>query len=270
MAGLLDDAIEDDAPMGLLSDDPLGAWLYGAKRNLARTAFDREVASRTPMVSGAGLAGALGLSAVGDLWAAARDRDPLAGALLAAGATAGRVPRGLLDVDGLETARVVNRGFRNSPKDFITAPSGAVDWGAITPAMELATKGEVRAAPIRVRRGQRGPEGFGYLHVEPDRLEAAKSMGFAGPDDFFSHVATNFNAIVKQPAVAATRNTPGRPERIALVVTPGRGVHRNKPAHNYMVVELEKKDGFYSPTTIIPDAQESYLRSGGKMELWRK
>jgi hypothetical protein len=176
----------------------------------------------------------------------------LAGGGAAAIQLAGRYIASPVAREGGAIAKLSER----APHDFIISPRGGVDWASIGREIEDATKGAVKAGPIRVVRGTKD---YGYEHLTPERMKRMQALGFETPSAFFDHVASNYNLILGQPT--------GRP---ALVVSPGQGFKSNRQVHNFMAVELEPFAGYYSPTTIVPDATEQYLRSGGKFELWRK
>jgi hypothetical protein len=56
-----------------------------------------------------------------------------------------------------------------------------------------------------------------------------------------------------------------------LVVKPGQGItDRNRQANNAMVIELQKEGDHYEVVTLMPDASDTYLVSGGKTLLWRR
>lgn len=85
-------------------------------------------------------------------------------------------------------------------------------------------------------------------------------MGFGGVNDFLDYVAQKHNLILDQPGQDA----------IALVVAPGRGVVRNKPANNLMAVTLQNDGDHYGLTSLMPNVANSYLKSEGKVALWRQ
>lgn len=139
---------------------------------------------------------------------------------------------------------------------FLKSPAGTVDWGNIAPDAVAASGGKLKDVPIRIMEGA---EDFGYDHMQPERLRRIQRLGFSGPDDFVDYVAKNHNMVVEQDN-----------GRIGLVVAPGRGLERNRPANNYMAVELRPNGDHYGVTTVLPNAADSYLNSGGKTTIWQR
>ncbi len=144
----------------------------------------------------------------------------------------------------------------NKPSDFLYSPNGTVDWGRINPGAVEA--GAAQDLPIRVMRGS---EKFGMEHiVTPERSQRINALGFSGPEDFLDYVAQNHNMILEQPGK----------DGIALVVSPGQGAKGNKGVHNFMAVTLSRDGDHYGLTSVMPDALDAYLKSGGKNQLWRQ
>lgn len=84
-----------------------------------------------------------------------------------------------------------------SQYDFIPAPKGGDDWGAISPEIEAHTKGVVKAGPIRVQRGRHdGPnKGFGKTHIVAEHADEFKFCGF---DQFVVDAVTTFSELYVQ------------------------------------------------------------------------
>lgn len=186
----------------------------------------------------------------GDLETAGRNL-----ALLSLGSGIGLAPR----IGGVEVpARsAIAELSKPKPDDFVYAPNGTVDWGRMKPQAVADTGGALQDLPFRVTRGK---DDYGVEHLADERHGRVQEMGFDDLRQYLDYVVQNHNVVLGQPGK----------EAISLVVSPGRGFERNKPAHNFMAVTLQPKEGYYGLTSIFPNAAESYLKSGGKYEIWRQ
>lgn len=76
-------------------------------------------------------------------------------------------------------------------------PSGGIDWAHIPPEIETATKGLVKAGPIRVMAGVHfGPNrGYGRAHIISEHPTDFAVCGF---DSFVNEAIKNFAQILQQ------------------------------------------------------------------------
>lgn len=145
----------------------------------------------------------------------------------------------------------------NREAAFVSAPDGSPDFGGISSEAVKASNGVLKPLPIRLSVGNNR---YGLEHISPSRAETMNAMGFPDAESFVDYVSKNHNMIVQQSN-----------GRIGLIVAPGQGKLRSgAPANNYMAMELRPEGDHYSVTTIIPDAADRYLKSGGKLLLWRR
>ncbi len=141
--------------------------------------------------------------------------------------------------------------------NFVRAPDGSMDFGAIPEEAEKETAGVLKAKPIRLQVGNE--DGFGADHLKTERVSRIKAMGFSNVGDYVEYVAKNFNEVWLADG--------GRP---LLAVSPGRGEKRGKSIDNLMVVELRDEGGFYGVTTIIPDAGPIYKTNAERKLVWER
>jgi hypothetical protein len=161
----------------------------------------------------------------------------------------------------------ITRLSESRPTDFRYSPrTGGIDWGNISPDIARETGGAVEALPLRVHQGEpRRPDGtggFGFAKVA-EREDWARKLGFADNDAYIDHVARNFNTILQQPGQGS----------IALMVRPGQGAAPDKAISNFMAVRLSRDPfggDFYRMSTILPGADERYLKSAGKSIIWER
>lgn len=209
---------------------------YRSENDFLPSGFERGSSTLDDLAAGRyGSASLSGLGALGDLLALG-----LVGKTLA---TTGEAGTAIADLSKLQ------------PNDFIYSPRGGVDWGRMHP--DAVSSGAVEDLPIRITRGK---DEYGVEHLADERHGRIQEMGFNGLPEYLDYVVNNHNLILAQPGKTA----------LSLVASPGRGFERNKPAHNFMAVTLQPEESYYGLTSVFPNATESYLKSGGKYQLWRQ
>lgn len=75
-------------------------------------------------------------------------------------------------------------------QDFVEAPSGGFDFGAISPEVAMAINRQ--AGPIRLRQGD---ETWGLAHINRRHRAQFEKLGFQSAPEFVAAVAQSFNAI---------------------------------------------------------------------------
>ena len=122
-------------------------------------------------------------------------------------------------------------------RDFIVDENGDKNFGEITPEIERATGGTVKAAPIRL---QVGNGEFGYIHLTLKHLSEMQRKGFDDSISYLKNILQNINKIY-------SRVDTGNIDRF-LLVNDGEKGHSS----NFMPIDLELEkgeDGYYRIVT---------------------
>jgi hypothetical protein len=153
------------------------------------------------------------------------------------------------DTDGRmqEAAAFSAKKGRGGAHEFVAAPHGGLDFGIITP--ETAKRAGMEPGPIRLQRGfhRSSPvdpygSGFGATHIWEAHKSDLEDHGYNSAEQFVDDVLRRAGEIHSNPP--RKDKSGGIFKKYAFVV------QGEKAAR--LVVELKKKNGFYTVTTAFP------------------
>ena len=127
--------------------------------------------------------------------------------------------------------------FDAKPNEFILRPNGSKNFGEIPEAIEKATGGKVKAAPVRLKAGNIGS---GYIHLAVKHGGQMAMKGYTVMD-FINHTLQNFNQVYSQ-------QTEKRPNRFAVYC-------KGDEAKGFIPVDLEIEQGegnYYNIVSAMP------------------
>ena len=127
--------------------------------------------------------------------------------------------------------------FDAKPNEFILRPNGSKNFGEIPEAIEKATGGKVKAAPVRLKAGNIGS---GYIHLAVKHGGQMMMKGYTVMD-FINHTLQNFNQVYSQ-------QTEKRPNRFAVYC-------KGDEAKGFIPVDLEIEQGegnYYNIVSAMP------------------
>ncbi|MCY6380966.1 hypothetical protein [Hoeflea prorocentri] len=182
--------------------------------------------------------------------------------------TAVRDPKRALDPSVLRSGGGVGKTkpgqiVKIGGRSFLTSSDGTIDFGRISKEMAEASGGRLSEKPIRLELGETGTDGYGALHLGPQRRERAVRLGYRDEIEMIEDVARHFDVAVEQ--------TNGR-----LMLVKKNGTNR------YVIVELiEGEDAFYGVTTTFIEGSKNVgkerhtnlhkeLHKRGGKQIWRR
>ena len=115
--------------------------------------------------------------------------------------------------------------FDAKPNEFILRPNGSKNFGEVPEAIEKATGGKVKAAPVRLKAGNTGS---GYIHLAVKHGGQMAMKGYTVMD-FINHTLQNFNQVYSQ-------QTEKRPNRFAVYC-------KGDEAKGFIPLDLEIEQG---------------------------
>ncbi len=161
-----------------------------------------------------------------------------------AGATAAQGRRTALDpnvvrMGGGASGKTPRNQIKVGDRVFLSASDGSLDMGRLGEEVAKASGGRFKDKPIRLEIGEPGKEGYGALHLGPQRTERAQRLGYVDEVDMIEDISRNFDIVVEQ----ANR-------RLMLVKKNG--------ANRYAIVELrEGDDAYYGITTTFIEGRKN-------------
>lgn len=161
---------------------------------------------------------------------------------------AARGQTGLFDAATAAPPRAADKpaDTQGARDDFVPAPDGGRDYGAITPDMAKAMRRQ--AGPIRL---QYGDESFGLRHIEERHGAQIRGEGFASVEAFVAEVAGNIDQVWKPQATT---------QLIAV---------EQADRDRLMFIQLQPADDgdYYTVRTAFP-ARKDYAGRKGWELLW--
>ncbi|WP_136661703.1 hypothetical protein [Nitratireductor sp. XY-223] len=156
---------------------------------------------------------------------------------------------------GSDTLSTSLQGFSNQGRwlerignqRFYRGSDGSVDLGHMPPGVDRASDGRVPQGPVRMEVGESGKEGFGALHITPEKHQRARELGYRIAFDLVEDVAKGRTTVIEQAN-----------GRVMLVKEPGKG-----EANRYIITEFQRgswldrllrRDQYHGVTTGFPES----------------